>query len=319
MCKKQIIPGILFILISSIANLYGAEKSYLGGIIAFNYSSVWVNSSNDNITSYEWISKDIGALGIEYSYDFFKINYQTDFRLSKHIGEATFSNNSVVLKNNISYHTGAVLVHGDTGSGGPGWSDEDYDFSEYDAYSLQYTGELGYLFTYDFWIFKKLSYKMIYMHNEVQEPGLGLGILTSLVYDYSTFRGNEILIPAGEREYYNRCGTYKGDEITTIGLKVTPMISYMFEDILYVAAGVSPMPLYYEEAKIFTEDETIDVSLESKRLNALILAGGIKANSVMFSTYMEFKTNGRYLLPDEDDVEITNSLYTIEIRAGVLF
>lgn len=309
--------SILLLFNLSIQHL-SASKGYAGGIIGINYSGMHLWSENEERSTFDWDSIFPLTLGFEYSYDFVMINYQASLNLERHMGDIVFSNNNFVFRNNLTYQGNYAITRSDGYPEGPGWNDE-YTDKMVNASSLQYTGELGYMFTYNFLIFKKVSYKMLFLHNEFQEPGLGVGLLSSLLYDYSTLKGNEILIPEGERAYYTQCAKYKGDEITTIGFQITPVVSYMFDDIFYTAIGVSIMPYPYRSGKVITEDKKIDAITDHEKAVNFFITAGIRVENIIISGIWSDNQYKRYKLPKEGNVELSETVGDFEIRTGIMF
>ena len=294
------------------------KKIYIGGILGFNWSFNELLEDNENLSDYAWENLDVSPItvGCEYAYDFLSISYQTS-PFKRQIGKLYLTNNELLIRSSITYQKPYKLVKSDSDREGPGW-DDDYNYKEYNAYSFNNYGEIGYLFTYDFFIFNKMSYKMLFMHNEFQKPGPGLGILTSIAYNYSTFRSKDILIPEGEREFFNRCGTFKGDKVFTIGPQITPIASYVFENF-YIGIGYSMMIMPYQKGKIYTDVENFQISGKDRLITNLFITAGLKANNVMFSGYFGTEMYKSYELPYEDDIIFNESIGNFELRAGVLF
>jgi len=325
-CSRNMLVRIFFIFsILITTSLYGNSRGYFGLGLGIDWGGEHLYG-NDNKSSFDLVSNDTifyPSFGFEVAYDFFLIGYHSSFDFDRQMMNYSVSLNNFYLCNNIIYQRNYQLLSDPNYSKGTGWSDE-YDGKRYDAFSIQSTGEAGYLLTCDFLVFKAISYKMLYLNTDKQKPGFGIGLLTGFCYDYSTLKSKEILIPAGERPYYEKNGDYKGDSILTCGPQLTPIISYVYEDGLglwYIAYGVSIMPFPIRNGAIYTENgennaEFTSVPIINYRIMAGIQAGGGVINAV-FKTNSYFK---EYNFPKgDDDVVISESVGSLELHYGVLF
>lgn len=318
---KSIIENICIIIsVVATTNLSSTEnKSYIGLIAGVNTTTVDLWSKNDNISDYHWDSGVPISIGVEYTYDFFLLNYIASTNLERHESNLLLTNNEFVFRNQLIYQGKYEGVQLDGDHHAKGWSNE-YDGKKYSSCtSFRHVVEFGYFFSYDFGIIEEVSYKMIFLHNETQETGIGLGILASILYDNSSLSSDVMLIPEGEREYYNKTGEYKGDEIVTIGPQITPIISYMMENNTFIACGI-PILLYpYRYGQIILEDKKIDAEFKYNPVGCFYLTAGTKMSSVIWSVMFSGDGYKYYKLPDESSVEIGEYIYHLELHAGVVF
>jgi len=308
----------LFILFGITESFSSDNKSYLGTICGLDYGGVHIWSDKKDTTVYDINSLNPFSIGFCYAYDFFMINYQASTGFDRHMSDIHFTNNHIVFRNNLTYQNQYKIErYIDGPSEGPGWSDE-YQNMKVDASSLQYTGEIGYMFSFDFLFFKEISYKMLFLHNELQKPGFGIGLLTGAAIDYSALNGKEILIPEGERSYYNRFGTFKGDEIVTVGAQITPIITYMFFDISYLGVGAPIMVCPLRYGKVITEEENVNIrEFDPVQVN-FFLTGGIRIDSIMISIYLGGNCYKRYNVK-EGYFNLYESVNEIELHTGIMF
>lgn len=289
----------------------------IGAVIAFNNNLHNIDAGkNESITSLEYWEYFPFYIGFEYTYDWIKLKYLLN-HLSCHDVDLAISNNKFVLLNEFYYRKGKSLTKTPFAEEGPGWSDdyENVDFK--DVTSYRYTCQFGYIFTMEIWKIHKLSYNSMFLQNEYQEKdGLAIGILTSVVYNYSSLQSDQYLLPEGEREYYTNCSTYKGDSVHSYGLQFIPMVN-IAGDGRYFGFGFTALSIPFREGDIFCDkDQEIDEGLYF--FTSLFAVAGVTTENNYYSLQYNLNSYKQYSLGVKD-VDVLEVDIELELHAGIRF